>query len=243
LDPRPPRRWLAPGDTRGLGGLRVVVDLAARGGGGTTGGGRWVRVGDVAADGGGDARKGIGMSDPGVQTPLIPLLWFDSISLLSANHLLDAWGHRMGPLRRPMGGDLAHALVHREEGPVVVITTSTLIRDGVGGGLHHLCRSNALELSRLCGARPGLCRLGIRLWREFVFPLLGVPYAISYQDADLHNGATYRFDGWVRSPKKAHSGAAGKTSTFYLSADRDARRPGRDKWVWVWPPSGAEVAA
>lgn len=171
------------------------------------------------------------MTDPGVQTPLIPLLWFDSISLSSANHLLEIWEHKMGPLRRPMAGDLAHALVHREEGPVVIITTSTLIRDGVGGGLHHLNRENTRELSRLCASRPGLCRLGIRLWREFVFPQLGVPFAISYQDADLHNGATYRFDGWGRSPVQSHSGT-----------DSRSGRRGRDKWVWVWPAAGAACA-
>lgn len=163
-----------------------------------------------------------------IQTPLIPLLWFDSISLGAANQLLTLWGHRMGPLRRPMGGDFAHALVHCEEGPVVIITTSTLIRDGVGGGLYHLNRENCRELSRLCASRPGLCRLGIRLWREFVFPQLGAPYAISYQDADLHSGATYRFDGWGRSPQQARSGT-----------DQRSERKGRDKWVWVWPAAGA----
>jgi hypothetical protein len=163
-----------------------------------------------------------------LQAPLIPLIYFDQISLPAANALLLRWGHRMGPLRRPMRGDSAHALVHRSEGAVVVVTTSTLIMDGVGGGLLHLNRANAVELSRLCAARPGLCRLGIRLWREFVFPLLGCEAAISYQDADLHSGDTYRFDGWARSPAIAHSGT-----------DTRSGRPGRDKWVWVWPKAAA----
>lgn len=167
-----------------------------------------------------------------IQTPLIPLMWFDEIKLSAANHLLEAWGHRMGPLRRPINGDVCHALIHRQEGPVVVLTTSTLIRDGVGGGLPHLNRANTLELSRLCAARPGLCRVGIRLWREFVFPALRHPYAISYQDADMHSGNTYRFDGWGRSAALSRSGS-----------DTRSGRKGRSKWVWVWPSAGAAEVA
>lgn len=167
-----------------------------------------------------------------IQSPLIPLLWFDAVGLPVANAYLETWGHRMGPLNRPMNGDLAHALVHRDVGPVVILTTSTLIRDGVGGGLGHLNRSNTIELSRLCAARPGLSRLGIRMWREFVFPALGYPFAISYQDADMHSGNTYRFDGWGRSPQKSHSGS-----------DSRSGRQGRDKWVWVWPPDGTRSPA
>lgn len=106
-------------------------------------------------------------------------------------------------------------------------------KEGVGGGLAHLNRSNTVELSRLCAPRKGLCRLGIRLWREFVFPRLGKNFAISYADSDLHSGATYRFDGWGRSPRKSHSGT-----------DRRSGRQGRNKWVWVWPAHGAaEVSA
>ena len=166
-----------------------------------------------------------------IQTPLIPLLWFDQIELPEANACLEEWGHHMGALRRPINGELCHALIHRHEGPVVVVTTSTLIKDAVGGGLAHLGRHNTIELSRLCARRAGLCRLGIRLWREFVFPALGLAYAISYQDADMHSGATYRFDGWGRSPLKSRSGT-----------DSRSGRKGRDKWVWVWPAQGAAHA-
>lgn len=164
-----------------------------------------------------------------IQTPLVPLLWFDAIEIAEANQLLSTWQHKMGPLARPaFGGDVAHVLMHRTEGPVVVLTTSTLIRDAVAGGVPHLNRSNTVELSRLCASRSGLCRVGLRLWREFVFPALGYDFAVSYQDADLHSGATYRFDGWGRAPLKAHSGT-----------DARSGRKGRDKWIWVWPASGA----
>lgn len=166
-----------------------------------------------------------------LQVPLTPAVWFDQTDLRTANDLLTRWEHRMGPVRRPMESEICHVLV--SDGSAVAVTvTSSLIRERVGGGLPHLNRLNSVELARLCAARPGLCRVAIRLWREFVFPKLGARYAISYQDADLHNGATYRFDGWGRSPRIAHSGT-----------DTRSGRPGRDKWVWVWPKEGALARA
>jgi hypothetical protein len=65
--------------------------------------------------------------------------------------------------------------------------------------------------------------VALRLWREFVFPTLGYRYAISYQDADLHNGNTYRFDGWKRLPLIGRSGP-----------DSRSGRLGRRKYVWLW---------
>lgn len=151
-----------------------------------------------------------------------PLLSFDAIELREANILLAKWGHKMGPLKRGNQGAICHALFHGDS-PIAITTVSTLIAPVVGGGLRDLNRDNTRELSRLCAARTGLCRVAIRLWREFVFPSLGCQFAISYQDADLHNGNTYRFDGWKRAAF-AHSGK-----------DTRSQRPGRDKWVWVWP--------
>lgn len=155
---------------------------------------------------------------------LSPVGAFDTISLEDANTLLVKWGHRMGPLKRGNQGAWCHALFHNGR-PVAVTTASYLIRERVGGGLGHLTRENTVELSRLCAERPGLCRVALRLWREFVFPDLPFEAAISYQDADLHNGNTYRFDGWRRSPERADSGP-----------DTRSGRPGRRKWVWVCPP-------
>lgn len=149
---------------------------------------------------------------------------FGDISLSEANCLLVEWGHKMGALQRGNQGAICHALFH-EGSPVALTTVSTTIAPVIGGGLTMLRRNNTIELSRLCAVRPGLCRVAIRLWREFVFPKLGYEYAISYQDADLHNGNTYRFDGWRRAAF-AHSGT-----------DTRSQRPGRDKWVWVWPAS------
>src|SRR5688572_8678931 len=98
----------------------------------------------------------------------------------------------MGPLHRPMYGDICHVLVANRE-PVAVTIASTVIRETVGGGSAELTRETAIELSRLCAARPHICRVALRLWREFVFPALDRAHAVSYQDADQHNGNTYRF--------------------------------------------------
>ncbi len=106
--------------------------------------------------------------------------------------------------------------------PVAVAATDRLIRERAAG----LERSDAVELSRLCAARPDINRAMLRLWRAFIFPELtaahGFRWAISSQDKALHRGNLYRFDGWVAL---AHS-ASGTDS-------RSGRR-GRRKIVWGW---------
>jgi hypothetical protein len=153
---------------------------------------------------------------------------FDKIEREDANPLLVQWGHKMGPLNRGNVKGVHYALRH-DGRPVAAAMAATLIRQRVGGGMKFLTRSNTIELARLCAERPGLCRVALRLWREFVFPTLGYDYAISYQDADMHNGNTYRFDGWLRVAF-SHSGF-----------DQRSQRQGRNKWVWLWPPDPAAV--
>ena len=155
------------------------------------------------------------------QAMLLPLVTFAQIDLERANACLVQWGHKMGALARGNQAGTHFALYH-DGRPVALAMTSTLIRECVGGGLNHLTRANTCELSRLCAQRTGLCRIALRLWREFVFPQLGYDFAISYQDADLHCGHTYRFDGWERAG--------------YSSSGTDVRsgRKGRRKWIWLW---------
>ena len=47
---------------------------------------------------------------------------------------------------------------------------------------------------------------------------------ISKLYADLHNGNTYRFDGWKRIAK-SRSGVNTRNGTV-----------GRNKWLWIFPP-------
>jgi len=153
---------------------------------------------------------------------LLGFVAFEQVSLSEANEMLTAWGHKMGALNRGNQGAICHALTH--EGKPVAVTTASNLIAGVVGNCDWMKRENTIELSRLCAARGGLCRVALRLWREFVFPALPYKYAMSYQDADLHNGNTYRFDGWERVGR-SRSGT-----------DTRSGRPGRDKYVWAWPP-------
>ena len=153
---------------------------------------------------------------------LFGFVGFDQVALSEANEMLEAWGHKMGALHRGNQDALCHALTY--EGKPMAVTTASNLIAGVVGNCEWMTRENTIELSRLCAVRCGLCRVALRLWREFVFPALGYEYAVSYQDADLHNGNTYRFDGWERVGR-SRSGT-----------DTRSGRPGRDKYVWAWPP-------
>lgn len=151
---------------------------------------------------------------------LFPIASLVPCTLAQANDLLTCWSHKMGPVNRPNGLVHCHALLHEDE-PVALTVTSSLIRENVAGR-PDLNRETCVELSRLCAGRPGMNRVMLRLWRELVFPTLGYAFAISYQDADLHSGNTYRFDGWTRIGY-SHSGV-----------DPRSGRVGRNKWIWMW---------
>lgn len=161
---------------------------------------------------------------------LLPLISFHEVDPTTANRCLVEWAHKMGPLARGNERGLHHALMH-DGAPVAVVCTSHLINARVGGGLHHMTRENTRELSRLCAVRPGLCRVALRLWREFVFPTLGCAYAVSYQDSDTHTGNTYRFDGWTRC------------AWVRGTPDNRTGRQGRNRWIWVWPKETERGAA
>ena len=120
------------------------------------------------------------MSGELLQPDLFGLVTFQPVSLSEANVCLRNWGHKMGPLHRGNQGAVCHALIH-EGRPVGVTTASNLICARVGGGCRTLTRENTIELSRLCAERSGLCRVVLRLWREFAFPAMGYQNAISYR--------------------------------------------------------------
>lgn len=162
---------------------------------------------------------------------LDPLVSFDIIDADELNWCLQKWGHKMGPLNRPTPSN-AYGLRHA--GRLVAVTATDHLMAAACAGL---TRAEAVELSRVCAERPDLCRVALRLWREFVFPgfceARGVTWAISYQDAAQHSGNLYRFDGWVRLGF-SHSGT-----------DTRSGRPGRDKVIWGWsadPAARAERA-
>lgn len=159
---------------------------------------------------------------------LDPLVSFDVIGADELNWALVKWGHKMGPLDRPLQyGGGAHGLRHN--GVLVAVSAwSTLIRENCAG-MDFLPRETTTELSRVCASRPDLCRLVVRMWREFAFPSIcaarGHEWAVSYQDGHLHSGDLYRFDGWV------------KLGIFKSgAADPRTGRTGRSGFVWGWHP-------
>lgn len=155
---------------------------------------------------------------------LPPIAHVEAISLTEMNCALVEWNHKMGPWRRPeFMRPSFHGLF--EHGKLIAVTAADqLITASVAGG--ELTRRDAFELGRVCAVRPDLCRAMVRLWRELVFPAMcrahGYSWAISYQDAHLHTGDLYRFDGWVRLAR-SRSGT-----------DARSGMKGRDKWVWGW---------
>lgn len=156
---------------------------------------------------------------------LPPAVAFDGISLDDANRALVAWGHKMGPVNRPDIGQLfAHGLMHNGS-MVGVVVTADLVTARIAQGL---TRADAVELARVCAARPDICRVLVRLWREFVLPQLRQPWGISYQDAIIHGGDLYRFDGWVR------------LGTSRSGTDQRSGRKGRSKVIWGWHADPAE---
>jgi antitoxin VapB len=114
-------------------------------------------------------------------------------------------------------------------GELVALTVTAALVSSTCAGF---TRDEAIELARLCAVRPNLCRPMVRLWREFIFPCFGKPWAVSYQDEALHSGSTYRFDGWVRLQEHARSGT-----------DQRSGRKGRTKTVWGWNADPALMAA
>jgi len=152
-----------------------------------------------------------------------PIARLEAIDLDTLNECLEAWGHKMGPWRRPTFRGWFHALYHHDE-PIAVTAAGDLIRERCGG----FTRDQAIELARLCSRQPYTNRVMLRLWRELIFPDLcrahGWEWVISYQDAVIHTGNLYRHDGWVRVAK-SRSGT-----------DQRSRRKGRNKVIWGWCP-------
>lgn len=155
-----------------------------------------------------------------------PIAHLEAIELDDLNRALTAWGHKMGPFERPTGALWAHGLF--EHGKLVAVTAASILIKEYERPLCgvRVTRDTAFELARVCAERSDLCRAMLRLWREMVFPAIcrsrGYEWAISYQDACLHTGDLYRFDGWSKLGR-SRSGMDARSGV-----------QGRDKVVWGW---------
>lgn len=180
-----------------------------------------------------------------------PIAHLEAIGINDLNRALTAWGHKMGPFERPTGALWAHGLF--EHGELVAVTAASIL---IKEYERPLCgvsvtRDAAFELARVCAARHDLCRAMLRLWREMVFPAIcrarGYEWAISYQDACLHTGDLYRFDGWVklgrsRSGLDARSGARGRVKVVWGWHGDPEKRQRAKRAIAPAPLASAEAA-
>ena len=149
---------------------------------------------------------------------------FGWIDREQANDALVTWRHRMGPLNRPIFAKPYDFGLFVAGQLAAVVTADTLIRPTC-----KFERSDAFELSRLCAADRALTRVAIRLWREVAMPEIvaawGSTWAISYQNALMHRGDLYRFDGWQRVGWST-GGADPRAAAGTVSAKR--------RVIWGW---------
>ncbi len=159
-------------------------------------------------------------------TTLLPICTLDRIDRDVLNGALVAWRHKMGAWRRPdFGPEYFHGLCH---GSALVAVTAAA--RPISPEVQGINRDDAVELGRLCAVRPGLCRVMLRMWREFILPDLGKSWAISYQHKGWHDGDTYRFDGWIRL-------GASRSGT-----DQRSGRRGYSKVIWGFSHDPALMA-
>ena len=130
----------------------------------------------------------------------------------------------MGEWNRPFTKEWLTGLFHHGR-PVAVLAAAVLIQPRCGG----YTRAEAFELGRVCACRRDINRAALRLWREFILPDIchaeGFRAVISYQDAVLHSGDLYRFDGWF------------KVGESRSGTDRRSGRKGRRKIIWAYEPA------
>jgi antitoxin VapB len=163
-----------------------------------------------------------------------PYISFDLIGRDELNRCLRAWGHKMGPLQRPLFKAPCDYVLRLRGEPLAVVASDTLIRPTC-----ELTRGTAFEMSRMCSApgHRGISSLMMRMWRAFAYPQIvrawGAPWVISYQDAVGHTGNLYRYDGWLL--------------IGYSVSGKDPRAlPGttavRRKKIWAWNADPAAMA-
>jgi hypothetical protein len=127
----------------------------------------------------------IGQGDP---------LFFSEITLDQANDLIESFGHPLGPFNRSFGYQ-AHGLAIDGKAVAVTVSGST-----VGATSAGYKRGQVVELARIARhpAHPGIMRVMLRLWRDYLAGRWGywpVQAAVSYA-LPGKEGNLYRFDGW-----------------------------------------------
>jgi hypothetical protein len=178
---------------------------------------------------------GLGGRTLALQPPLldIPPVAFMPVELETANALLRAWGHYLGPIRRFCASQ-AWAL-ELDGVPVSLAVSSSIVSPAVAG----YRRTEVVELARLCSRpdAPWATRVALRLWREVAaprWPHWRVRAAVSYSQNGRGDGGIYRHDGWERADTRAG------TCTHDWGRRRppdDPRRGAKTLWLYRYPPA------
>jgi hypothetical protein len=166
-----------------------------------------------------------------------PMCGLAPLALDDANRLLVAWGHRLGPVRRPFAQE-AYAL-ELDGRPISVAVSASTVGDAVAGTLVdrpvRYARQEVVELARLA-SDPGerwATRVMLRLWREVCAPrwhCWPVLAAVSYSHNALHAGDLYRFDGWTKIADGRGSMGGGSWSRRRYATEAVYGK----KSLWLW---------
>jgi hypothetical protein len=162
----------------------------------------------------------------------LPMVGLYPTTMATANGLLVAWGHKLGPVHRPFRQE---AFALELDGDVLAIATSGSIVNGPVAGYE---RDEVVELTRLASSVPWANRIMLRLWREACAPRWGswpVRAAISYSHNAMHRGDIYRFDGWEKVRDDAGSSGGGTWGRKRLNTEAVYGK----KTLWVWRYEGA----
>lgn len=153
---------------------------------------------------------------------LIPRVALIDLDLSAANELLEAWGHRLGPVNRPFRSE-AWGLELHDRGIVSVAVSASTVSSTVDDGRYR--REEVVELARLAASEPWANRVMLRLWREVcapAWPCWKVKAAVSYSHNALHRGDLYRFDGWRPSRRRPGSGVGPRATSHARSSSTDS---------------------
>jgi hypothetical protein len=158
---------------------------------------------------------------------LFPIVAFDLVPDPVADDALAAWGHWLGPCKRPFGRQSFALTLH---GEILAAAVSASTVNATCGGYP---RTEVVELARLC-AHPDhreLTRVALRLWRVVAPDAWAARYwpvraLVSYANAARHRGDIYRFDGWRKLADLRPSGGGGTWSR--------PRHPGDRKTLWAF---------
>lgn len=138
----------------------------------------------------------------------LPIGGIYPIGIAEANHALELWKHKLGPVNRPFRQE-AYAL--DIDGRLISVAVSASAVNHAAG----YRRTQIVELARLASCEPWANRVMLRLWREVCaprwacWPVLAV---ISYSKNAMHSGDLYRFDGWEKVSDDCGSSGGGTWS-------------------------------